>query len=368
MVRPIARRGPGDVLLMSEPVRIAIDAMGGDFGPQVVVPAAALALAKRPLVRFLLCGDEAKINPELDRLPALKAAVTVIHTEVAVKMTDKPSVALRAGRRNSSMWLALDAVRRGAADVAVSAGNTGALMAMAKICLHMMPQVERPAIAARWPSQRGESIVLDLGASIGADAHHLVSMAIMGAAMARIVLDIPRPTVGLLNVGVEEVKGLEEVRAAGRLLRELETPSLHYFGFVEGDDIGKGTVDVVVTEGFTGNIALKAAEGTARQIGQYLREAMSRDWRSKLGYLLARPAFEALREKMDPRRSNGGLFLGLEGLVIKSHGGTDARGFAEALDVGFTSAQSGLIDKIREELACMVDPTSAAASPQVAQS
>lgn len=351
---------------MSGPVRIAIDAMGGDFGPQVIVAGAALALAKRPQTRFILCGDQAKINPVLDTLPVLKAASTVIHTEVAVKMTDKPSAALRAGRRNSSMWLALDAVRRGDADVAVSAGNTGALMAMAKICLRMMPQVERPAIAARWPTQRGESIVLDLGASIGADAHHLVSLAIMGAAMARIVLDRTRPSVGLLNIGVEEVKGLEEVRAAGRLLREFETPSLHYVGFVEGDDIGKGTADVVVTEGFTGNIALKAAEGTARQIGQYLREAMSHGWRSKLGYLLAKPAFEALRYKMDPRRSNGGLFLGLEGLVIKSHGGTDAQGFAEALDVGFTSVQSGLIDKIREELAHMADVS--AGAPAVAAS
>ena len=357
MVRAIARRGLGDFVHMSDPVRIAIDAMGGDFGPEVIVPGAALALAKRPQARFLLCGDQAKISPELDKLPQLKAASEVIHTEVAVKMSDKPSVALRAGRRNSSMWLALDAVRRGAADVAVSAGNTGALMAMAKICLHMMPQVERPAIAARWPTQRGESIVLDLGASIGADAHHLVSLAIMGAAMTRIVLGIERPSIGLLNIGVEEVKGLEEVRTAARLLREYESPTWHYLGFVEGDDIGKGTVDVVVTEGFTGNIALKAAEGTARQISRYLREAMSRDWRSKLGYLLAKPAFEALRDKMDPRRSNGGLFLGLEGLVIKSHGGTDSQGFAEALDVGYTSAQSGLIDKIREELARMVDPT-----------
>jgi glycerol-3-phosphate acyltransferase PlsX len=339
-------------------VRISLDAMGGDHGPSVVVPGAALALERHPGTRFLLFGDRTQIDPLLDRHPALKAAAEVRHTDVAVRMDDKPSQALRAGRRTSSMWLAIQAVRDGEADAAVSAGNTGALMAMAKICLKTMAHVERPAIAGMWPTLRGESIVLDIGATIGADAIHLVDLAIMGAAMARIVLGIERPTVGLLNVGTEEIKGVEMVKEAGRILRETNLPHFAYHGFVEGDDIGKGTVDVVVTEGFTGNIALKTAEGTAKQIGEYLRAAMSRTWTAKIGYLLARQAFDALREKMDPRRVNGGVFLGLGGIVIKSHGGTDALGFASAIDIGYDMAHYELLRTIRE----MLEQTPALAS------
>jgi glycerol-3-phosphate acyltransferase PlsX len=265
-------------------------------------------------------------------------------------MDDKPSQALRAGRRRSSMWLAIDAVKHGKADVAVSAGNTGALMAMAKINLKTLPDIERPAIAGVWPTLRGESLVLDLGASIGAEARQLVDMAVMGAAMARIVFGLDRPTVGLLNIGVEEVKGIEEVREAARLLRELQPSDLEYRGFVEGDDLGKGTVDVVVTEGFSGNIALKTAEGTARQLGEYLRTAMSRTWRSRLGYLLARGAFRVVSEKMDPRKVNGGVFLGLNGLVVKSHGGTDAEGFASAIDIGYDVARHELVSRIASSI------------------
>jgi phosphate acyltransferase len=343
---------------MPEPVRISLDAMGGDHGPSVVVPGAALALERHPGTRFLLFGDRAQIEPLLDKHPALKAAAEVRHTDVAVRMDDKPSQALRSGRRTSSMWLAIQAVRDGEADAAVSAGNTGALMAMSKICLKTMAHIERPAIAGMWPTLRGESIVLDIGATIGADAIHLVDLAIMGAAMARIVLGIERPTVGLLNVGTEEIKGVEMVKEAGRILRETNLPQFAYHGFVEGDDIGKGTVDVVVTEGFTGNIALKTAEGTAKQIGEYLRAAMSRTWTAKIGYLLARQAFDALREKMDPRRVNGGVFLGLGGIVIKSHGGTDALGFASAIDIGYDMAHYELMRTIRE----MLEQTPALAS------
>src|SRR5204863_10008159 len=197
-----------------------------------------------------------------------------------------------------------------------------------KFCLRTINAVERPAIAAIWPTLRGESVVLDVGATIGADAHQLIDFSILGAAMARALFDIERPTVGLLNVGVEEIKGQEEVKEAGRVLREVALPSMNYHGFVEGDDIGKGTVDVVVTEGFAGNIALKTAEGTARQLGEYLKHEMNRTVARKVGYLLARGAFRALADKMDPRKSNGGVFLGLNGIVIKSHGGTDAEGFA----------------------------------------
>jgi glycerol-3-phosphate acyltransferase PlsX len=223
-------------------------------------------------------------------------------------------------------------------------------MAMAKVCLKTMADIERPAIAAMWPTLRGESIVLDVGATIGGDAVHLVDMAIMGAAMARIVFDVERPTVGLLNVGTEEIKGIEIVKEASRILREADLPHLAYHGFVEGDDLGKGTVDVVVTEGFTGNIALKTAEGTAKQISEYLRSAMGRTLMARIGYLFARKAFDALRDKMDPRKVNGGVFLGLEGVVIKSHGGTDALGFASAVDMAYDMAHYELIRLIRDML------------------
>ncbi|MGP0090503.1 MAG: phosphate acyltransferase PlsX [Xanthobacteraceae bacterium] len=335
---------------MPQKVRIALDAMGGDHGPSVVVPGAELSLSRHPDIEFVLFGDQAAIGPLLDAHPSLKPATRIVHTEVAVAMDAKPSQALRTGRWKSSMWRAIDAVKKGEADVAVSAGNTGALMAMAKFNLKTMAGISRPAIAALWPTLRGESIVLDVGASIGADAEHLVDLAAMGSAMARVLFDLDRPTVGLLNIGVEEVKGLEPVREAARLLRERALPHIEYFGFVEGDDIGKGTVDVVVTEGFAGNIALKSAEGTARQLAQYLRSAMSRTWRAKLGYLLAREAFRALGEKMDPRRANGGVFLGLTGIVIKSHGGTDAQGFAAAVDLGYDMARYDVLAKISETL------------------
>ncbi len=336
---------------MTASVTVALDAMGGDHGPPVIVAGAALSLSRHPDLRFLFVGKEDEIAPLLAARPALAGASTIRHTDVAVAMDAKPSQALRAGRRTSSMWLAIDAVKKGEADVAVSAGNTGALMAMAKVCLRTMHRIDRPAIAAIWPTLRGRSIVLDVGASIGADARTLVELAIMGAAMARIVLDVERPTVGLLNVGVEEVKGAEEVRAASRLLREMVPAGLAYHGFVEGDDIGRGTVDVVVTEGFSGNIALKTAEGTARQVGQYIRAAMTGSLRAKIGYLIAKPAFAVLRERMDVRHVNGGVFLGLNGVVIKSHGGMDDVGTASAIDLGCAMVRHQLLVKIGDMLA-----------------
>lgn len=347
---------------MPQKVRIALDAMGGDHGPSVVVPGAAQSLTRHPDTEFIFIGDRAQIEPVLRKHPQLAAATRVIHTDVAVKMDEKPSQALRHGRWKSSIWLAVDAVRKGEADAAVSAGNTGALMAMAKFNLKTLPGIGRPAIAALWPTLRGESVVLDVGASIGADADHLVELAAMGSAMARVVFDLDRPTVGLLNIGVEEVKGLEEVRHAGQMLREHPLPHLDYKGFVEGDDIGKGAVDVVVTEGFSGNIALKTAEGTARQLGGYLRAALSRDWQARLGYWLARHAFRAVREKMDPRRSNGGVFLGLNGVVIKSHGGTDSEGFSAAVDLGYDMVRHDLMEKIRQSLARNDEPTPVSAA------
>lgn len=324
--------------------------MGGDHGPEVTIAGLQSVVERRPDVRFLLFGREEQVRPALARFPAVAQASTFTHCEIAVRMDDKPSQALRHGRWKSSMWKAIEAVKTGDADVCVSAGNTGALMAMSKFCLRTMTTIERPAIAAIWPTIRGESVVLDVGATIGADAHQLIDFAILGSAMARAIFGIERPSVGLLNVGVEEIKGQEEVKEAGRLLREANPKSMDYHGFVEGDDIGKGSVDVVVTEGFSGNIALKTAEGTARQIGQYLRDAMTRTWMSRVGAVFARDAFRRLREKMDVRRANGGVFLGLNGIVVKSHGGADAEGFAAAVELGYDMGRSRLVDGIRREL------------------
>jgi len=223
------------------------------------------------------------------------------------------------------------------------------LMAMARFVLRTVPGIERPAIAAVWPTTRGQSVVLDVGATVGADARQLLEFAVMGEAMARCLFGVQQPTVGLLNIGVEEIKGNEAVKEAGRLLRELPLP-LHYHGYVEGDDIGKGTVDVVVTEGFTGNVALKAAEGTAKQISSFLRAALTRTWISKLGALLASGAFRAFKDRLDPRKHNGGVFLGLNGIVVKSHGGTDAIGFATAIDVAIDMVANGLVAKISEDV------------------
>lgn len=334
---------------MSERLTIAVDGMGGDAGPAMVVPGVAIARERNPDARFLLFGDEARLKSELDKHPQLHEPCEIIHTDVAVAMDDKPSQALRRGRRTSSMWLAISAVKDGDAQAAISAGNTGALMAMAKVILKTMSGIERPAIAAIWPTVRGESIVLDVGATIGVESQLLVQFAVMGEAMARTIFGLERPTVGLLNIGVEEVKGLEEVRVAGRLLKESGLP-IEYCGFIEGNDIGQGVVDVVVTEGFTGNIALKTAEGTARQISEYLRAAMSRSLAARIGYLFARGAFNVLREKMDPRTMNGGVFLGLNGIVVKSHGGTDGLGFASAIDLALDMAGNDLVARIARDL------------------
>ena len=335
---------------MPAPRTLALDAMGGDHGPTVVVPGAALSLERHPAMHFIFYGDAARINAELMRYPALEARSEVMHTDSVIGMDDKPSQALRRGK-GSSMWLALEAVQKGDAHAAVSAGNTGALMAMARLLLRPMAGIERPAIAALWPTVKNPCIVLDVGANIGASARQLADYALMGAAMARALWQEERPSVGLLNVGVEEIKGVEEVRQAHAWLKELglELP-LDYRGFIEGDQIGQGIVDVVVVEGFAGNIALKTAEGTARQVGSYLRSAMGRTWASRLGALLARGGFAELKERMDTRRSNGAPFLGLNGVAIKSHGGTDALGFASAIGVGYQMAESGLVARLTADL------------------
>lgn len=331
---------------MSGTITLSVDAMGGDNGPRIVLHGAQLALGSHKNIAFLLHGQKQVLEPLLEEFPALKKVSSIRHADTVISMDEKPSQALRKGRGSSSMWSALEAVKNGEADVAVSGGNTGALMAMATFCLRPIEGISRPAIAAIWPTMRTKAVVLDVGATVGGDAQQLVGFSILGAALARALFDKEAPSIGLLNVGVEEVKGLESVKEAARILNAASGAGFKYHGFVEGDDLGKGTVDVVVTEGFTGNIALKTAEGTARQVGTYLRNALNANILSRLGALLASGALKKLRQKMDPRTVNGGVFLGLNGIVIKSHGGTDEVGFNAALGLAYDMARARLIDKI----------------------
>jgi phosphate acyltransferase len=333
---------------MTRPRTISLDAMGGDGGPGVVVPGAAKAFEHHPDVRFVFFGHRARIEAELAAHRALRAGSSIVHTDIAVEMQDKPSQAVRRGR-GSSMWLALEAVQKGEADCMVSAGNTGALMAMAKLCLRTMPGIERPAIAGQWPTVSTPCIVLDLGANIGATARQLADYALMGAAMARALFHVERPSVGLLNIGVEEIKGVEEVRQAHAWLKQTELP-IDYRGFIEGDQIGQRIADVVVVEGFAGNMALKTAEGTARQMAAYVREALTSSWSARIGALFAARGLRALKDRMDPGRLNGGPFLGLNGIAIKSHGGTDAFGYASAINVGYQMVESNVLKRLAADV------------------
>ena len=350
---------------MASPKTIALDAMGGDHGPEVVCPGAALSLERHPTLSFIFFGDSARIEAALKAHPALAKASRVTHTAHVIAMDEKPSQALRRGK-GSSMQMALEAVKAGEAHAAVSAGNTGALMAISKLVLRPIPGIERPAIAALWPTIHSECIVLDVGANIGATADQLADFSLMGAAMARAVFHIEKPSVGLLNVGVEEIKGNEDVKAAHAMLKDTSLP-LDYKGFVEGDQIGHGAVDVVVVEGFAGNIALKTAEGTARQIGVYLKGAMTSSLVSRIGAYLARGGYRVLKQKMDPRRVNGGTFLGLNGIAVKSHGGTDAYGFASAVDLAYEMADSGLIARLTSDIATYHPKLAAAAAVAAAE-
>ncbi|HSE77693.1 MAG TPA: phosphate acyltransferase PlsX [Alphaproteobacteria bacterium] len=346
---------------MAAGLTIALDAMGGDNAPQMVIQGANIALRRLPQIEFILIGDEARLLPLLRRKSKLAGRYRIEHTDQVVTNDMKPSAALRSARR-SSMRLAIDAVDDGRAAGAVSAGNTGALMALAKFVLRTLPGIDRPAIASFFPTLRGESVMLDLGANVDCDANNLVQFAVMGDVFARTVLGLQEPTIGLLNVGSEDMKGHEELRAAAALLRASNVP-LRFQGFVEGDDITAGTVDVVVTDGFTGNVALKTAEGTAKLYSEFLRGAFQASWLARLGYLLARGALAKVRSRTDPRRYNGAMFVGLNGIVVKSHGGTDATGFANAIHVAADMAQNRFNDKIRDELARLA---AAAPSPNQA--
>ncbi|CAO3406257.1 phosphate acyltransferase PlsX [Azospirillum largimobile] len=338
---------------MSQRLTIALDAMGGDHGPDMVIAGADIARERHPDVRFLLYGDRERIEPLLTSRPALKAVAEIRHTADFVAGDAKPAVALRAGRQ-SSMRLAIDAVASGEAACVVSAGNTGALMAMAKFVLKTLPGIDRPAMASFFPTQRGESVMLDLGANAECQPENLVQFAVMGAVFARAILGLPEPSIGVLNIGSEDMKGNEVVRAAATSLRDMPLPG-RFHGFVEGTDIGLGTVDVIVTDGFTGNVALKTAEGTAKLFSEFLRRTFATSFLARIGYLLARGAFKRFRERIDPRRYNGAMFLGLRGVCVKSHGGTDAVGFANAVAVAINLATHGFNERIKEEMGRIAD-------------
>ena len=330
---------------------LSIDAMGGDDAPDIVIDGAAHFLkGRRRAVGFLFHGDEARLKPLLERQPALKPVSEIRHTASEVDMSAKPSEAVRRSR-GSSMWNAVQSVKTGEAQVAVSAGNTGALMAISKVILRMKPGVHRPAIAASWPAPKGYSTVLDVGANVEITPAQLVEFAVLGEAFHRAVHGESRPSVGLLNVGQEELKGSQMIRDADAMLRQAEL-DMDYHGFVEGDDISAATTHVVVTDGFTGNVALKTAEGTARLVGGWLRETLTSSMIGKLAAaLLSLGPLSSLRAKMDPRSVNGGVFLGLNGVVVKSHGGADAIGFATSLRIALEMADSAFLTEIENNLA-----------------
>ena len=328
------------------PFTLAVDAMGGDRAPGVVIDGIAIAAERHPGATFLLVGDEARLAPLLAS-KKLSHCCTVRHAPDVIGNDMKPTAALRI--RNGSMRLAIDAVAAGEASGVISAGNTGALMALAKIVIKTLPGIDRPALAAIAPSARGDVVMLDLGANAICDARNLVEFAVMGDVFARAVLGLPAPTIGLLNIGSEELKGDDRVRQAAEVLRASHiAPQFH--GFVEGDDIAAGTTDVIVTDGFTGNVALKTGEGALRLVFTLLKQVFSSSLAGRLAYLLARPALERLREWLDPRRYNGAIMLGLNGVVVKSHGGTDAEQFAFATDVAIDMVVHRFNERIREGL------------------
>ena len=328
---------------------IALDAMGGDDAPDIVVRGAGIARERFPDARFLMFGGGDAVARLVEKDKALAAQTELREAPDVISADAKASQALRGGRQ-SSMWRALDAVKQGEAEAAVSAGNTGALMAISKFVLRTPAGVDRPAMASIMPTAVGETVMLDLGANLECDADNLFQFAILGALFARAVLAIETPTVGLLNVGAEELKGSEEIKQAAAMLRSMEGElPLTFQGFVEGDDIIGGKVDVVVTDGFSGNVALKTAEGAARLFGQFMRRTFRSSPMAGLGYLLARPALQRLRDHLDPRKYNGAVFLGLNGLAVKSHGGSDAVGFANAIGVAADMARHGFLDNVRQE-------------------
>lgn len=332
---------------MNELFNLAIDAMGGDHAPDMVLDGIAIAAERHPSARFLLVGDQARLGPLVAQRRRVQASCTIRHAPETISSEMKPTAALRV--RGSSMRVAIDAVAAGEASGVVSAGNTGALLALAKIVIKALPGIDRPAMAAIGPSARGDVVMLDLGANVQCDVRNLVEFAVMGDVFARTVLGLPAPTIGLLNVGSEELKGDERVRQAAEILRSSHmAPQFH--GFVEGHDIAAGTTDVIVTDGFTGNVALKTGEGALKLVGDLLKQIFRSTLAARLAYLLVRPGLDRMRLWLDPRRYNGAVMLGLNGVVVKSHGGTDAEGFAHALDVAMDMVVHRFNEQIRDGL------------------
>lgn len=332
---------------MSEPITIALDAMGGDYGPSVVVPAALKMLHEDAALKLILVGDESAIESRIrDLAPGDSSRLVVRHASQQVAMDELPSHALR-NKKDSSMRVAINLVKEGAADACVSAGNTGALMAVARFVLKTLPGIDRPAIMTALPSLEGHTHVLDLGANVDLDAEHLVQLAIMGSVLASAVDKVERPRVGLLNIGQEEIKGNEVVKEAAKLLAD--TP-LNYIGFVEGDDIYKGGVDVVVCDGFVGNVMLKSAEGVANMIAHFLKEGFTSGIYGRIVGALALPVLRRIGGRIDPRRYNGATLLGLQGTVIKSHGSADVLAFANAIKIAQLEVHNAVPQKIRSKL------------------
>lgn len=343
---------------------VSLDCMGGDKAPQIVVEGAEIVAFSNPSVHFLLFGDSKRITPILNNCPSLKLSSTVLHTEDYISGDEKPSVALRRGTK-SSMRLAIDAVKEGDADVVVSAGNTGALMAMSKVVLRALPAIDRPAIVTSIPNQKGSAtILLDMGANVECDSEVLFQFAVMGYAFARAVLKIPNPSIGILNIGSEDLKGNDAVRSAASLLKESDLKD-SFYGYVEGDDILKGTTNIVVTDGFTGNIALKAIEGTVKLMSTILKQGFSSSILSKIGYLLASGSIDKATSKIDPRRHNGAMLVGLNGLVVKSHGSTDKTGFANAIEVAISLVKNEINDQITRELKSSVSVSNGESSDEL---
>lgn len=333
---------------MSHTITIALDAMGGDHGPESVIPGAAMFLKNNPDVRFLFFGDERVVQPILGRFAELSAVSELIHTDKSVKGIDKPSAALRASK-GTSMRLAIEAVAEGKAQAVVSAGNTGALMAMAKIVLKIVPGIHRPAIAGLWPTMTGEVIMLDLGANVLVDAENLAQFAVLGTVFAKAHKGISRPSVGLLNVGTEETKGPDHVRGAAAILSKVNFPG-RYHGFVEGTDITKGVVDVIVCDGYAGNIALKTGEGVGKLFGEFFKTTIKSDPLAILGGLISFFALKRFKNKVDPRLYNGGVFLGLNGVCVKSHGGCDPLAFCSAVKLSVELARHGYVEKATRDI------------------
>jgi glycerol-3-phosphate acyltransferase PlsX len=343
---------------------ISIDGMGGDNAPRIVVEGLELIAKSHPHLDFLVHGDEVQLKALLSKAPTAAPRITIRHTDKSVSMDAKPSQMLRQGK-GTSMWNAIESVKSGEAVAAVSAGNTGALMALSMFILRKVEGVHRPALVGSWPTRKGVCAMLDLGADIAADATQLVEFAIMGAAFARAVHGVQNPRVALLNIGEEELKGHESIREGARLMRESGLP-IDFRGFIEPDKIGHGLVDVVVTDGFTGNVAIKTAEGIARMIADMLKDAFKSGPIAMLGAALVLPAMKSFRAKMDPRSTNGGVFLGLNGVVVKSHGGTDDVGFAQAVKVAASMGESSFLAEVAENLRRLAPAATAAPAEQVA--